>query len=233
MRTGARLASSLPHRTGCFLRPEERERKEVARYARPAPTLFSSSRTTPPFSSLSPSLSDPLAAETGGRTLHAPAGEEELRCRRRTNCVYCLASPLTYKKVYSHIELNCCYIRLIQTYCIFNGFHCWAKSSDGRYYTLQIHGTLWCYLLLIYRPCGCRSHGCAVHVYAGPNCPSSVYLSEVAGSCKAWPTATTLGAVVLCILHLGLRWRISFGSEAGFGHTAAQAEAYLSRCYCS
>uniref|UniRef100_A0A8R7U3T3 Uncharacterized protein n=1 Tax=Triticum urartu TaxID=4572 RepID=A0A8R7U3T3_TRIUA len=25
----------------------------------------------------------------------------------------------------------------------------------------------------------------------------------------------------------------SFGSEAGFGHTAAQAEAYLSRCYCS
>ncbi|EMS65744.1 hypothetical protein TRIUR3_26670 [Triticum urartu] len=83
---------------------------------------------------------DPLAAETGGRTLHAPAGEEELRCRRRTNCVYCLASPLTYKKVYSHIELNCCYIRLIQTYCIFNGFHCWAKSSDGRYYTLQIHG---------------------------------------------------------------------------------------------
>uniref|UniRef100_A0A8R7U1I2 Uncharacterized protein n=1 Tax=Triticum urartu TaxID=4572 RepID=A0A8R7U1I2_TRIUA len=185
-----------------------------ARYARPAPTLFSSSRTAPPFSSLSLSLSDPLAAETGGRTLHAPAGEEELHCRRRTNCVYCLASPLTYKKVYSHIELNYCYIRLIQTYCIFNGFHCWAKSSDGR-------------------PCGCRSHGCAVHVYAGPNCPSSVYLSEVAGSCKAWPTATTLGAAVICILHLGLRWRISFGSEAGFGHTAAQAEAYLSRCYCS
>lgn len=33
-------------------------------------------------------------------------------------------------------------------------------------------------------------------------------------------------------LHTSSR-RISFGSEAGFGHTAAQAEAYLSRCYCS
>uniref|UniRef100_A0A453E4S7 Uncharacterized protein n=2 Tax=Aegilops tauschii subsp. strangulata TaxID=200361 RepID=A0A453E4S7_AEGTS len=39
--------------------------------------------------------------------------------------------------------------------------------------------------------------------YFRPNCPSSVYLSEVAGSCKAWPTATTLGAAVLCILRLG------------------------------
>ena len=43
----------------------------------------------------------------------------------------------------------------------------------------------------------------AIIFYFRPNCPSSVYLSEVAGSCKAWPTATTLGAAVICILHLG------------------------------
>uniref|UniRef100_A0A8R7U393 Uncharacterized protein n=1 Tax=Triticum urartu TaxID=4572 RepID=A0A8R7U393_TRIUA len=44
-----------------------------------------------------------------------------------------------------------------------------------------------------------------------PNCPSSVYLSEVAGSCKAWPTATTLGAAVICILHLALVQRQVLG----------------------
>uniref|UniRef100_A0A453E4K9 Uncharacterized protein n=1 Tax=Aegilops tauschii subsp. strangulata TaxID=200361 RepID=A0A453E4K9_AEGTS len=146
---------------------------------------------------------NPLLLLTHGTSFLLPLPLSQTHWRRRLEAQHCTRRPargaalppahrlrllprlpVDLKKVYSHIELNYCYIRLIQTYCIFNGFHCWAKSSDGR-------------------PCGCRSHGCAVHFYAGPNCPSSVYLSEVAGSCKAWPTATTLGAAVLCILRLG------------------------------
>uniref|UniRef100_A0A453E4X0 Uncharacterized protein n=1 Tax=Aegilops tauschii subsp. strangulata TaxID=200361 RepID=A0A453E4X0_AEGTS len=111
--------------------------------------------------------SNPLLLLTHGTSFLLPLPLSQTHWRRRLEAQHCTRRPargaalppahrlrllprlpVDLKKVYSHIELNYCYIRLIQTYCIFNGFHCWAKSSDGR-------------------PCGCRSHGCAVHFYAG------------------------------------------------------------------
>uniref|UniRef100_A0A453E4X5 Uncharacterized protein n=1 Tax=Aegilops tauschii subsp. strangulata TaxID=200361 RepID=A0A453E4X5_AEGTS len=95
--------------------------------------------------------SNPLLLLTHGTSFLLPLPLSQTHWRRRLEAQHCTRRPargaalppahrlrllprlpVDLKKVYSHIELNYCYIRLIQTYCIFNGFHCWAKSSDGR-----------------------------------------------------------------------------------------------------
>ena len=71
----------------------------------------------------------------------------------------------------------------------------------NRCYALQIHGTCDVYLLLIYGPCGFRSHGCVICIYAGCAlfCSSvfSVITREYISCALSWLIAYSALALLL------------------------------------